>query len=79
MELQPVAVFTVVGVLPVGEVFGHEAQGSSGKGSADQVEHQQTLHLWWTSKRKQEVKRSRPPLLGSELKDLTLKQPLQAF
>lgn len=45
VQLQPAAVFTVVGVLAVGEVFGHQPQGRRGKRSADQVEHQRTFDL----------------------------------
>lgn len=45
MHLQFPTVFAVVGVLTVRQVFGHEAQGSSGKSSADQVQHQETFDL----------------------------------
>ena len=45
MQLQSAAVFTVVGVLAVGQVFGHETQGSGGKRSTDEVQHQDTFHL----------------------------------
>ena len=45
MQLQSPAVFTVVGVLAVGQVFGHQAQSSRGEGSTNQVQHQGTFHL----------------------------------
>lgn len=39
------AVFTVVRVLAIGEVFRHETQGSSGKCSTDEMQHQHRFYL----------------------------------
>lgn len=42
--------FTVVGILAIGKVLGHQTQGSSGKCSTDEVEYQHTFDLLynWT-------------------------------
>lgn len=59
MQLQSAAMFTVVGILAVGEVFGHQTQGSCGKCSTDEVEHQHTFDLLCTIGRKQEAIQAR--------------------
>lgn len=47
--------FAVVRILAIGKVFGHQTQGSGGKCSTDEVEHQHTFDLLCTIVRKQKA------------------------